>query len=216
MRGERKMRRWGTILICGGIGSGKSELSRYLVSKGVAVYDSDSRTRALYDNDPGLVERLGESLGASLLGPDGKLDRKALASIIFADDSALRRCEAIVHPAVLEDFRKWKTAMSEAEWCGYAGSSPFVCMESAIALGLPLFRNEFDCSVCVDASLETRIARASARDNADPEAIRARIASQARITGTADFVIENNGTAEELHSSEDEVFRQIGRLLSLN
>lgn len=208
------MRKVGTILLCGGIGVGKSELSRYLVSMGVAVYDSDKRTKALYDNDLELVHRLEERLGVILLEPNGKFNRKALADRIFSDKSALRECEALVHPAVLEDFREWRRKKSEEQWCGYAGPVPFVCMESAIALGLPLFRDEFDYSVCVDAPIETRIARAAARDNAAPESIRARIASQDRIAGNADFVIENIGTTEELHLSADEVFRQISRLLS--
>lgn len=210
------MRRTGTILICGGIGSGKSELSRYLASKGVPVYDSDFRTKALYDNDIDLVRRLEERLDAILVDKNGKFDRKALASRIFNDEIALRECEAVVHPAVLEDFRKWRGNVAEEPWCGYAGAAPFVCMESAIAIGLPLFRGEFDYSVCVNASPDIRIARAVARDNASPDAVRSRIDSQARISGNADFYIENNGTTDELHHSADEVFRQIGRLLSDN
>ena len=147
---------------------------------------------------------------------NGRFDRKALASRIFNDEVALRDCEAIVHPAVLSDFREWRDHMTDREWCGYAGNIPFVCMESAIALGLPLFKKEFDYSVCVNASLETRIARAAARDNAGPEAVRSRMESQARIDGNADFYIENNGTRDELHQCADNVFRQIGRLLSDN
>ena len=216
MRGERKMRKIGTILICGGIGSGKTELSRYLISRGVPVYDSDSRTKALYDNEPELVGRLSSKLGLRLLDENGRFDRKALASRIFNDEVALRDCEAIVHPAVLSDFRGWRDHMTAGEWCGYSGSIPFVCMESAIALGLPLFKKEFDYSVCVNASLETRIARAAVRDNAGPEAVRSRMESQARIDGNADFYIENNGTRDELHQCADNVFRQIGRLLSDN
>lgn len=210
------MRRSGTILICGGIGSGKSELSRYLASKGVPVYDSDSRTKSLYENDLALVRRLEERLDIRLCDENGKFDRKALASRIFNDDIALRECEAVVHPAVLADFRKWRDNVADEPWCGYAGATPFVCMESAIALGLPLFRDEFDYSVYVNASLEIRIARAAARDNASPDTVLSRIESQARIAGNADFYIENNGTTDELHHSADEVFRQIGRLLSGN
>ena len=123
------MRKIGTILICGGIGSGKTELSRYLISRGVPVYDSDSRTKALYDNEPELVGRLSSKLGLRLLDENGRFDRKALASRIFNDEVALRDCEAVVHPAVLSDFREWRDHMTAGEWCGYAGSIPFVCME---------------------------------------------------------------------------------------
>lgn len=210
------MRKVGTILICGGIGSGKSELSRYLASEGVPVYDSDSRTKTLYDTKPGLVALLEERLEARLIDENGKFDRKALASRIFNDNAALRECEAIVHPAVLEDFREWRDKVSSGPWCGYAGPVPFVCMESAIALGLPLFREVFDYSVYVNASVPTRLSRVMARDNAASESVRSRMESQARIGGNADFWIDNEGTTDEFHSAADEVFRKIGRLLSDN
>ena len=91
-----------TILITGGIGSGKSVLSRYLESRGVPVYDSDSRAKALYDSEMG--EAVESLFGVCLRDGNGRFDRKALASLVFADRSKLEKLEGIVHPAVLKDF----------------------------------------------------------------------------------------------------------------
>ena len=90
-----------SVLLTGGIGSGKSAVASYLESKGIPVYDSDSRTKALYDSDPDLVPSLERALGVSLRKEDGSFDRKALSSVIFSDKKALSKVESIVHPAVL-------------------------------------------------------------------------------------------------------------------
>ena len=64
-----------TVLVTGGIGSGKSAVCAYLASRGVPVYDSDSRTKALYDTDPALLPALEKAFGTSLRSPSGELDR---------------------------------------------------------------------------------------------------------------------------------------------
>ena len=76
-----------TILITGGIGSGKSVLSRYLESRGVPVYDSDSRAKALYDSEMG--EAVESLFGVCLRDGNGRFDRKALASLVFSDSRKL-------------------------------------------------------------------------------------------------------------------------------
>ena len=97
-----------TLVVTGGIGSGKSTVCRYFASRGIPVYDSDSRTRSLYDRCPELVSRIGEVLGCSVTGPDGRIDRRKLASVIFSDSSMLEKLEGIVHPAVKDDFVAWR------------------------------------------------------------------------------------------------------------
>ena len=197
-----------TILITGGIGSGKSAVSRHLAGNGVPVYDSDSRTKALYDGTLGEV--LERELGVHLHDVDGKFDRKALAALIFNDSRSLERVEAIVHPAVLEDFIRWREKMIPLSgWNGYAGMDPFVCMESAIAMDKPLFDGSYDISVLVDAREDIRVARASLRDSASEEAIRCRIRNQHLDASRADYVIENNGSREELAIAVDGVFRRM-------
>ena len=187
-----------TILVTGGIGSGKSEVCRHLVSRGIPVYDSDERTKRLYDEVPDLAARVDASLGGGMLDAGGRLDRKALAAAIFSDPEALRRLEAIVHPEVLADFLRWRdTQDSEA-----------VVMESAIAAGLPLFKGVFDCVILVDAPEEIRLERACSRDGASMEAVLGRIRAQHHDPGLADAVIVNDSTLEVLLSRTDEVLEK--------
>lgn len=194
-----------TVFITGGIGSGKSEVCRYLTWQGVPVYDSDAETKALYDRDPALVSRLSDALGCPLRSADGRLDRRKLASLIFNDSAALATLEGIVHPAVLEDFLHWRDAQDDTP---HYGSVSFVVMESALVLDKPLFRGVADRIILVEAPLELRIARAAARDGASPDAIRARIAAQSPTSQAlpVDAVISNTGTIDDLHAATDRVF----------
>lgn len=197
-----------TILITGGIGSGKSELSRYLEANGVPVYDSDSRTKALYEGPLGTV--LEKEFGMSLYDGSGHFDRKRLAALVFSDGEALHRLESIVHPAVLEDFLHWREEMLlNMDWKGYCGTAPLVCMESAIALDKPLFAGVYDIVLMVDAPEDVRVMRACRRDSVDEAVVRRRIRSQRTDRGAADYVIENDGSPDDLMKAADNVFRQI-------
>ena len=194
----------------GGIGSGKSLVCRFLEERGFPVYDSDSRTKALYDTDRELLQRIREKLSPyrSVDGPaadnfllqeDGRLDRSLLSSIVFRGPrcrEALAALESVVHPAVLRDFETWKTS---GEVVGI--------------LDKPLFRQVADRVLLVDAPEEIRLRRAAARDGVPVEHIASRICLQQRIfadTGHGkmrpdiDFTIENTGTPEELGRKVDE------------
>lgn len=169
--------------ITGGIGSGKTYISAIFAKMGVPVYDSDSRTKALYVYD----SQLGESLRA-LLGEDIFNNRifmpGIMSSRIFSNPQLLIEVENIVHPAVMEDFMKWKA--------GFAGSVPYVIMESAILLEKDFVKQYVDKSLTVTANLETRIRRVIRRDNTKREAVIERLGRQwndkQRIS-CSDFVI---------------------------
>ena len=97
-----------TLVVTGGIGSGKSLVCSFLAERGLPVYDSDSRTKMLYDSSPELLARIGDAVGTDVTGADGRLDRKRLASVVFSDGERLEALERVVHPAVLDDFYRWK------------------------------------------------------------------------------------------------------------
>lgn len=185
------------VFVTGGIGSGKSAVCRILSSRGVPVYDSDSRTKELYTGP--LLGKIEEALGENLRLADGSLDRKKLSSIIFNDRAKLQTVESIVHPAVLADFLLWRNGFD-------AEKVPFVVMESALVLSKPLFSNVADKIVAVDAPEDVRIARAVSRDGVDPDSIRRRVASQKLPLEKADVVITNDCTFEELEKRTLEVF----------
>ena len=193
-----------TVILTGGMGSGKSAVAALLKARGVPVYDSDSRTKTLYDRDPALVGRLEEVLGTGLRAADGRLDRAKLASLNFADPAKKAAVEAAVHPAVLEDFRRWKRWQRPKGWT--YGPVPFVVLESAIILSCPVFDGVGDRTVLVDASEEVRLARAVARDGSAPEAVLRRIRQQRFDLSRVDAVISNDGSLEDLAAAADRVF----------
>lgn len=190
-----------TILVTGGIGSGKSTVCRHYASLGVPVYDSDSRAKSLYDTSSRLSANVNAVFGGDLLGPDGHLDRARLAERVFGSPETLHRLEALVHPAVLEDFRDWRDT---------AGSE-IVVLESAIAASIPSFMAEVDRVLLVTAPEQDCIARAALRDGVSGEKVEQRIERQREKqvcqVREPDFTIENDGTLEELYAKADDALR---------
>ena len=166
----------------GGIGSGKSAVVAAFAALGILAYDCDSRAKALYDEDPELCRKVTDLLGDDVLRKDGRLDRKAMAVRLFADRALLKKLEAIVHPAVAEDFLKWAGRQS----------SDIVVLESAILLETPFFDNFADCTIAVSAPEDVRIARVMRRDGLTRAQVKERMANQwsdAEREAKADLVL---------------------------
>ena len=191
-----------TLLVTGGIGSGKSAVCAYLSERGVPVYDSDAAARRLYEDDPGLVPALEKAFGMKFRSPDGLLDRRKLASVIFSAPQRLEMLESVVHPAVLKDFLAWRSRHADA---------PFVVMESAIALDKPLFDGVYDAVLLVTAPEPIRLERACRRDGTGPEAVMARMRAQHFDPLRADGVVNNDLDPDTLRRRTDIVLK----LLSL-
>lgn len=154
------------IGITGGIGSGKSTVCALLKEHGVAVYDSDAEAKRLMSESESLRSALIDAFGEECYNAEG-LNRAYLASKVFGDDEALARLNAIVHPAVKEDFRAWTERQQGA----------YVVLESAILFESG-FDAEVDATLAVMAPLEERVRRAMERDGAEREQILDRISHQ--------------------------------------
>ena len=168
--------------ITGGIGSGKSYVCGVFRSLGCKVYDSDSRTKELYDEKPEILSGLVKILGKGIL-KKGKLDRKAMAVIIFGDRNLLEKVKEFVYPFVMEDFRLWK------RW-----KRGTVIFESAVILENGYVRSFMDKTLVVTAPLKERIRRVMERDGSSEEQVRARLASQVsdkERLRLADFTLES-------------------------
>ena len=152
--------------ITGGIGAGKSTVCDLLRERGVAVYDSDSRAKQLMSEDVMLRAELIEAFGDAVYGASG-LDRAYLAKSVFGNDEALRKLNAIVHPAVMRDFAEWAEVQE----------GDYVVLESAILFEAGL-ANRVDSVVAVMAPESLRLERAMARDSASRDEILRRIRSQ--------------------------------------
>ena len=150
--------------------------------RGAALYDSDSRAKALMTESAELREALVAEFGEECYA-DGVLNRQYLASKVFGSAEQLARLNAIVHPAVKADFLQWAEEQ-EGDYC---------ILESAI-----LFESGFDAvvdkTVAVLAPLPLRIERAMQRDGATREQIEARVKAQMSdddLAARADFAIVN-------------------------
>lgn len=155
------------IAITGGIGSGKSVVSRVLRVMGYPVYDCDSRARALMDSDAEMKQRIADEISPMALCADGSLNRPALAKVVFSTPQKLARLNAIVHGAVAADCRAW----------AQQSKSPVVFVETAI-----LYASRMDALMSdvweVTAPEELRIQRVMARNGLTREQVAERIASQ--------------------------------------
>lgn len=177
-----------TLIISGGIGSGKSVVAAIVRKRGIPVYDCDSRAKALYDEVPGLLEALEDRLGGGLRQKGGSLDRPALAGRIFSDSRAREAVEALLYPALLEDFKAWRASRSER----------LVALESAVILSKPLFDGIGDVIIWVDAPAKIRLSRVRFRDGLSEDAVFSRMRSQEDLSSRADYIIYNEGTLSDL------------------
>ncbi len=186
----------------GGIGSGKSYVSKFFVRRGIPVYDSDSRTKELYGENAELLEKLVDLLGSCIVR-DGRLDRKAMASIIFNDGAAMEKVRRLVYPFVMEDFLKWKESFGE--------KVPLVVLESAVLLEDEYVRGFVDKVLVVTAPVDIRIRRIISRDGASEAEAAERISSQwndAERIKMADYVICSVEGAD-IGSAVEEIIKKI-------
>lgn len=172
------------IGITGGIGSGKSVVSRLLEIMEVPVYIADTESKRLTNTDPCIRKELSALLGEEVY-KDGALNKPLLAAYLFGDAEHAAQVNGIIHPRVKKDFRQWTEERDGLPW---------VAMESAILIESG-FVAEVDVVVMVYAPLETRIERAMRRDSATRELVMKRIRSQMsdeEKRRQADFVIVND------------------------
>ncbi|MFF3456065.1 dephospho-CoA kinase [Streptomyces sp. NPDC002730] len=188
--------------LTGGIGAGKSEVSRLLVSYGAVLIDADKIAREVVEpGTPGLAAVV-EAFGPDILAADGTLDRPRLGSIVFSDPDRLAALNAIVHPLV---------GARSMELEGTAGPDAVVIHD------VPLLTENnlatlYDLVIVVDASPETQLDRlVRLRGMAESEA-RARMAAQAtreQRRAIADLVIDNDGPLEQLEPQVRKVWAEL-------
>lgn len=194
--------------LTGGIGSGKSEVSRRLAALGAVVLDADRAARAVVEpGTPGL-NRIAETFGPGVLQADGALDRARLAEIVFGDESALAKLNEIVHPLVREWMRAAEAAAVESR-----GDQAVVVHDIPLLVESGEQRySEFDLIIVVDVPPEVQIDRLAAQRGMPQEQARARIAAQAtreERLAIADIVIDNSGTLEDLDRRLPEVWADL-------
>ena len=183
------------IGLTGGIGSGKSMVAQRLRDLGAAVVDADAIAREVTAPGGPAYAAIVRAFGQSVLCCDGSLDRKALAARVFADEAARRQLNALTHPHIRQRM---------AEEGARLAATPGV---GVVVFDIPLLLETTDGSdlglegvVVVTAADAVRIARLTARDGLTPRDARQRLDAQmplAQKVARADWVIDNNGSAEQ-------------------
>ena len=189
--------------LTGGIGSGKSTISRMLEERGAIVFDADALAREAVEPGTQGHDAVVDRFGANILGPGGHLDREALASIVFADPAARRDLEAIVHPEVRRLF---------ARGCEEHQDTNHVVVFSAPLLVETGMHTAFDVLVVVSATAETQIERLLRARAMSEDSIKARIDAQASLeekAAVADVLVDNEGTLEELEGQIDRLWTDL-------
>lgn len=215
-----------TILLTGGIGSGKSSVRRILERMGVPCYDADSAVKGFYEvplesesehltsdtaEKPFLLPEIEAALGLSFRKSDGSFDSRKLADAIFSDSVRLKTVEGIVFPALATDFERWRKSVGETVPGATssaverpAGATPLTDLaifESATALDKPDFPKLWDKCIWVDAPEELRVERVLARDNCSREQVMSRIRLQSPLEAhrsEVDVVILNDCSLQAL------------------
>ncbi|MAE15298.1 MAG: dephospho-CoA kinase [Crocinitomicaceae bacterium] len=176
--------------LTGGIGSGKSTVSKILISKGFSVYNSDNRAKWLMNNDDNLKSNIISIFGDKAY-LKGSLNRKYLSAKVFNDSLKLKALNNLVHPLVAIDFKNWLI---------HQKSKDFVFKEAAILIESGAYK-EMDKIIVLSCPENIRLERVLKRDGNSPELVKKRMQNQISETekiNHADFVIKNNGSESDL------------------
>jgi dephospho-CoA kinase len=187
--------------LTGGVGSGKSTVSALLAEHGAVVIDADAIARQVVEPGTPGYDAVVARFGRGILGPDGALDRPALAAIVFNDEAARADLNAIVHPLVGARTGELMQAAPAGAIVVY--DIPLL-VESGTAGG-------FDAVVVVEAATGTRLQRLEARGMPEADA-RARMAAQADDAArraVAHEIVVNDGSLEELRATVDELWERL-------
>ncbi|WP_436795752.1 dephospho-CoA kinase [Actinospongicola halichondriae] len=188
--------------LTGGIGSGKSTVSAILEEFGASVVDADRIVRALQEPGEPVFEAMVAEFGPSIVAADGTLDRQAVADIVFGDDDALKRLNAIVHPAVGAAIADRLVALAETD--------------DVVILDIPLLvesgRDDMAAVIVVDVDPDLAVARLVEHRGFSEEDARSRMARQASREdrlAKADVVIDNSGTLDSLRRQVEALWTRI-------
>ena len=189
------------IGVTGQIGSGKTTAAKILASFGVAVIDADRIGREVVDRSVPLRKRLACQFGSEILTPSGKLSRKRLARLAFANEAAKRRLNRLVHPFLLKELRRQMKELAERH--------DVVVIDAALLLDWGL-DCRMDLVLVIHASKETRLKRLVKRGFSKGD-ILARQKAQVPFSEyqrRADYVILNNGTVEKLQAKLQRLYKK--------
>jgi len=193
--------------VTGGIGSGKTEACRIFESFGLRVLYADTIARNLIDTDEQIRRSVRRLFGDGIYLDSG-LDRKEVAKRIFADEDLQKKLNAIVHPVVLNAID------GELRSARGRGEEHIVMVEAALMFESGADRM-LDYTVLIDAEQEHRVSRVVQRDHSNRTEVMQRIKAQLPVSEKArraDFIIQNNGTRDELTRKCEFIYNVLCRI----
>lgn len=182
------------IGLTGGIGSGKTTVANLFAELGAAVVDTDAIAHELTGPQGAAMPDIADAFGASVLRPDGSLDRAAMRQLCFSDPTARKRLESILHPMIRSE---------SAARCERADYAPYVLLVVPLLIESGAYRDRVNRLLVVDCDEEQQVSRVMERSGLTAEEVRGIMATQAsradRLAAADDTVI-NGGSLEELQA----------------
>ena len=193
-----------TVGLTGGIGAGKSAVADLLEEHGAVLIDADRIAREVVEPGGPAYQPLIDRFGPAIVDAEARIDRPALAAVVFSDSEALADLNAITHPAIGTEMARRKEAA--------AGTDAVVVLDIPLLKAAHRETMSLDAVVVVDAPVETALARLVEIRGMAREDAEARMASQAsreeRLSG-ADFVVDNSKDLEHLGSEVERVWQAL-------
>ncbi len=196
------------IGLTGGIASGKSTVSEVLKEEGAYLIDADQIARELVQPGTATWQALVEIFGEEIVQKDGAIDRQKLRAIVFSDSHKRAQLNQLLHPRVKEEIERRLKAIGQTD------PDAIAVIDAALLVETGTYR-EMDRLIVVHAREAQQIERLRRRDGTNPEEARRIVSAQMPFEEklkVADFVIENEGSVEELRQKAKEIFRELERL----
>lgn len=191
--------------LTGGLGTGKSLVAKELKRLGAHLVDADGIAREVTISGTPAYDGIKKEFGPGFIGPEGEIDRKALATLVFSDPERLKRLNEITHPAIIREIEARVAAIEK----DHPGGIIVVDAPLLIEVGL---EKKVDRVVVVYADEKTQLERVMDRDGLGREEARMRINAQMPVKEKvefADFVIDGNGSVEETVGSVEGVYERL-------
>jgi dephospho-CoA kinase len=188
--------------LTGGIGSGKSTVADLFAARGVPVIDTDLIAHRITAPGGAAMQKIASEFGISFVAPDGSLDRAKMRALIFSDDTARERLEAITHPLIRAETERER---NEAR-------GPYLMVVVPLLVESGSWKTRVNRVLVVDCAVETQIARVMRRNAFTREQVLAIISRQAtrdeRIVAADDVIVNEGASVESLAEEVDELHRR--------
>jgi dephospho-CoA kinase len=196
------------VAVTGGMGCGQTTVCQFLEKFGAKAINADFVAKREIERNRDVQKELKKTFGSKIFYRNGKLNNKLLARIAFSDEIKTTRLNKIVHPQMVSSI------INLIEQARESGKYPIIVIDAALIYELSL-EHMFDAVVVVSSRMQNRIERIKSRDKLSQKEITDRIHKQLPIEekmNWADFVIENNGSLEDLKKESRQIYQRLMRL----